>query len=90
MGKRGGILKIDKIDGRSNISGKVVKQAREQLELSQESLAARLQLAGLNMTQKTISRIETGSRIVADYEIKYLADALNLSVYQLLSIQENE
>ena len=52
--------------------------------LSQEQLAAKLQLAGLNLGQKAISRIETGERIVADFELEYLADALGVTIYHLL------
>jgi len=37
--------------------------------------------------QKAISRIETGDRIVADYELQYLADALETSILNLLGIE---
>ena len=47
-------------DGRCNISGTQIKARREACFLSQEQLAAKAQLAGLNLTQKAISRIETG------------------------------
>ena len=62
--------------------------ARERAELSQEGLAAKIQLEGLNITQKVISRIETGDRVVADYELAYLADALDVTIYYLLGINE--
>lgn len=52
--------------------------------LSQERLAYKIQIAGLDITQKAISRIETGDRIVADYELEYLADALGVTIYYLL------
>lgn len=42
------------------------------------------QIAGLDITQKAISRIETGDRVVADYELEYLADALGVTIYYLL------
>ena len=45
------------------------------------------QIAGLDITQKAISRIETGDRIVADYELQYLADALETSILNLLGIE---
>lgn len=47
-------------------------------------LAYKIQIAGLDITQKAISRIETGDRIVADYELEYLADALGVTIYYLL------
>ena len=46
--------------------------------LSQEQLAVRLQLDGLGLTQKAISRMETGERVVADYELVHLARALEV------------
>lgn len=81
-------MKIYRPDGRCNASGEKVKAARERAGLSQEQLAAKIQLAGLSITQKAISRIETGDRVVADYELQYLADALGVTVYHLLSIEE--
>lgn len=77
-------MKIYRPDGRCNVSGEVAKKLRERAGLSQEQLAARIQLAGLSITQKAISRIETGDRVVADYELGYLADALGVSVDYLL------
>ena len=81
-------MRIYKPDGRCNISGEKVRAVREGAGISQEQLAARLQLAGLNITQKAVSRIETGDRIVADYELEYLANALGVTVCQLLKIKE--
>ena len=79
-------MKIYKPDGRCNVSGERVKAARERAGISQEQLAAKIQLAGLSITQKAVSRIETGDRVVADYELQYLADALGVTVYHLLGI----
>ena len=81
-------LKIYRPDGRCNTSGYNVRIAREKAGFSQEQLAAKIQLEGLNITQKAISRIETGDRVVADYELAFLADALNVTIYYLLGINE--
>lgn len=77
-------MKIYKPSGRCNASGEQVRSCREAAGLSQEQLAAKLQLAGLNLGQKAISRIETGERIVADFVLEYLADALGVTIYHLL------
>lgn len=83
-------MRLQKINGKCNICGERVRTARENAALSQEQLAARLQLLGCSATQKTISRIESGARIVPDYEIPLLADALRASPLWLLGItQEN-
>ena len=44
--------------------------------LSQKQLAARLQLAGLGLTQKAVSRIETGDRVAPDYELIVFSEVL--------------
>ena len=79
-------MKIYKINGKCNVSGEIVRLEREKAKLSQEKLAAKLQLLGLDVTQKAISRIETGDRVVADYELIALAKALNVTVEYLLGI----
>lgn len=81
-------MKIYRPDGRCNVSGDKVKAAREKSSISQEQLAAKIQLAGLSITQKAISRIETGDRVVADYELEFLAEALGVTVYDLLGIDD--
>ena len=55
--------------------------------LSQEQLAARVQLLGLEVTQKVISRIETGLRVVPDYEVVIWAQALDTTALWLLQIE---
>ena len=77
-------MKINDYKGKNNISGKNVRKRRKELGLSQEELAARLQLAGLETSQRTISRIEIGSRVVQDYELNFYSKALNLSLEELL------
>ncbi len=77
-------MKIYAYNGRCNVSGQNVRLLREGMKLSQEQLAARMQVEGVPLTQKAISRIETGERVVADYELMLLAKALNTSVSVLL------
>ncbi|MDU3011422.1 helix-turn-helix domain-containing protein [Flavonifractor plautii] len=55
--------------------------------MSQEQLAVRLQLDGLGLTQKAISWMETGERVVADYELVHLARALEVGVLELLGLE---
>lgn len=54
-------MKIYRPYGRCNISGERVREARERAGLSQERLAYKIQIAGLDITQKAISRIETAT-----------------------------
>jgi len=81
-------MKIYWYEGKCNVSGANVRRFREQLCLSQEQLAARMQVAGVQINQKAVSRIELGSRVVADYELMVLAQALNVSTDMLLSDEQ--
>lgn len=78
-------MKIYKYNGRCNVSGDNIRLLRERSKLSQEQLAAKLQLMGLPIHQKAISRIETGDRVVADYELMLLAQVLGVDIYALLA-----
>lgn len=71
-------------DGRCNASGTKIREIRMAEGLSQEQLAAKIQLAGLNLTQKAISRIETGDRVVPDFELLYFAKALGVPACRLI------
>lgn len=82
------IMKIYDFHGRYNCSGVYVREQRTALGLSQEELAAKLQLAGLEITQRAVSRIETGLRVVPDYEIPFFASALGVSPMRLLGLEE--
>lgn len=74
-------------NGRSNICGPQVREKRLHLGLSQEQLAAQIQIAGLDITQRAVSRIETGNRVVPDYELIYLSKALDIPVSYLLGLE---
>ena len=69
---------------RKNIIGEKVRLLRKQQGLTQRALAERLQLAGYDVTDLTILRIESGDRFVPDYEVKALAKALAVSCEELL------
>lgn len=74
-------------NGCSNICGTQVREKRLHLGLSQEQLAAQIQIAGLDITQRAVSRIETGNRVVPDYELIYLSKALDIPVSYLLGLE---
>lgn len=80
---------IGKVTDQCNICGKNVRKLREQKKMSQDQLAAKLQTEGLGVNQNSISRIETGKRIVADFELKALANVLNVDIAFLVSEHED-
>lgn len=78
-------MKILKFNEMHNITGQRIKELRIQRGLTQEQLAARMQTAGIQINQKAISRIESGDRIITDYELMCLAEILRVSINQLLN-----
>ena len=81
-------MKIYNFDGKKNICGERIHRARTSLRLSQADLAARLQVAGVGVEREAISKMETGDRFVADYELLKLAEVLNVSVLWLLGLDD--
>ena len=80
-------MKIYSYEGRKNICGERVHEARCKLRLTQSDLAAQLQINGIILERDSISRIEIGTRFVADYELRELAKILKVSVAWLLGIE---
>ena len=83
-------MKIYDFDGQANIVGKRVRQARVALKMSQEELAAQMQLNNINITQKAISRMEQMVRFVSDYELLALSKVLDVDIVWLLTGQSDE
>ncbi len=79
-------MKIYDFNGRKNICSARVKEARKKLNLSQGNLAAKLQIEGVNIERDSVSRIELGTRFVADYELVALCKALGVSPEYLLGM----
>jgi len=80
-------MKIYDYNGKKNICGNRVREARVKQRITQSDLAARLQVNGVIIERDSISRIEIGTRFVADYELKLLSQILNVSVAWLLGIE---
>ena len=81
-------MKIYDYNGKKNISGKKIKEARKKLGLSQIQLAARLQVEGVIVERDSLSRIEIGTRFVTDYEIVVFSKCLGVSVEWLLGLEQ--
>lgn len=75
---------IGKTTDKCNICGQRVRRIREKKRMTQDQFAAKLQLEGLGVNQNSISRIETGKRIVADFELKVISKVLGVDVNELL------
>ena len=80
-------MKFYNFEGVKNISGERVYQARTARRMTQADLAAKMQLQGVTIEREAISKIETGDRLVTDYELAAFAKVFHVSLDWLI---ENE
>ena len=80
-------MKIYDYNGKKNICGDRIHEARCKLRLTQSDLAAQLQINGIIIERDSVSRIEIGTRFVADYELRELSRILKVSVNWLLGLE---
>ena len=78
------MLKIYNYKGKKNICGDRIREARTRQRMTQQELAARMQIEGVTLERDSISRVEIGTRFVTDYEVVIFAKVLGVSVMWLL------
>lgn len=83
-------MKIYDYQGKKNVCGDRIREARVIKRMSQSDLAARMQIEGIVIERDSISRIEIGTRFVADYELMVFAKVLKVNVDWLLSQREDK
>lgn len=79
-------MKIYDFNGKKNISGDRIREARLKRRLSQSDLAAQMQVEGIIIERDSVSRIEIGTRFIPDYELPFFAKVLGVSVDWLLGL----
>ena len=70
---------------KSNIVAEDLRRLRKEKGMSQEELAAQLQLMGVDIDQRLISKIERNERFVKDYELACLCRVLDVTERELLA-----
>ena len=63
----------------ANVVGPEIRRQRNALDLTQEQLAARCQLAGLDFSRATVAQIEARLRCVTDEELFLFADVFDVT-----------
>ncbi len=74
--------------GNKNIIGVKVRKIRMSLGMKQQDLLTKMQIKGIDIHNSGLSKLESQTRRVNDYEIKVIAEILNVSVNELLEIKE--
>lgn len=80
------MFKMKAPDGSNNLCGAKLKKLREEHDppLSQRKLATMLQVAGYDVDNHFVRRVELGERFVTDIELKMLADFFQISMEDLV------
>jgi len=73
-------MKIYDFEGKKNISGERIHQARTAKRLTQAELAAQLQTRGIVVEREAVSKMETGDRFVTDYELRALSEIFGVTM----------
>lgn len=81
-------MKIYDFHGKKNVSGDRIREARLKRRLTQEGLAAKLQIEGVIMERDSVSRMEISTRFVTDYELMVLSKVLGVSLKWLVGMEE--
>ena len=68
-----------------NIIGKKIKYYRTKKGVTQEDLAARLNVQGIEIDRPMISKIENHTREILDFEIKGISIALGVTIEELFN-----
>ena len=76
-------LRFRSMTNSQNIVGPQIRRLRNVKGWSQEVFAARLGVAGLDMSRGTLAKIEAQVRCVSDAELALLAKALGVKVDDL-------
>lgn len=77
-------MKTNILNNENKVLGSKITQLRLEKSWSQEELAKKLQLYGLDISRATLSKIELGTRQVYFVEIKYFAKAFEIDLVELI------
>lgn len=69
--------------------GKNIRTLREKAGLTQELLAAKLQLAGCDITRSAVAKIEVGQRHLYPDEVILIRQILNTDFDKIFDISKN-
>ncbi len=84
------MYQCSKYNNQLNVTGKKIKELRNKNHLSLTDLSTKLALIGIDIPKPSLHKLETGKRILRDYELYGLAYVFNVPIENLLEnfIQE--
>lgn len=76
--------------GDKNICGANVERIRKEQGMKQATLAAKMQLAGVDINLSSLSKLEGQIRIASDIELKAIARILGVTMEELVKTEQDE
>ena len=85
MALEGDVIMNEKIEKKI---GQNIRTLRERAGITQEALAAKLQLRGCDITRSAVAKIEVGQRHLYPDEIIFIKEILNAEYDEIFSLEE--
>ena len=79
------MYQCSKYNNRLNVTGKKIKELRIKNNLSLSELSTKLALMGIDISKPSLHKLETGKRILKDFELYGLAKIFNVPLEEILS-----
>ncbi len=78
-------IKDEAASARMNITGRNIRDKRLAAHLTQKQLSEKLETMAVYVCRGSVSRIESGERIVTDIELQAIAEVLHVSIESLFA-----
>ncbi len=78
-------IKDETVSTLMNITGRNIRNKRLAAHLTQKQLSEKLETMAVYVCRGSVSRIESGERIVTDIELQAIADVLHVSIESLFA-----
>ncbi len=79
------MYQCSKYNNRLNVTGKKIKELRMKNNLSLSELSTKLALIGIDISKPSLHKLETGKRILKDFELCGLAEIFHVPLEEILS-----
>ncbi len=79
------MYQCSKYNDRLNVTSKKIKELRIKNNLSLSELSTKLALMGIDISKPSLHKLETGKRILKDFELCGLAQVFHVSMEDILS-----
>ena len=74
---------LKKYENKCNLSGEIIKEARENKGLSKSEVCRRLQFYAVQLDSQQLYRIETNKMVLKDFELIALCQVLDIDANSL-------